>query len=63
MVGQSHLAGASQVVGTSIRVGIRIFSIVRGLSFGGGLFREFGQLLLVGLSLHLLRRLKMLVEL
>lgn len=29
-VGHSHLAGDNQAVGTSIRVGIRIFSIVEG---------------------------------
>lgn len=30
VTGHRRLAGASQIVGTSIRVGIRIFSIVRG---------------------------------
>lgn len=28
VVGHSHLAGVNQVVGTSMRVGIKIFSIV-----------------------------------
>lgn len=28
VVGQSHLAGVNQVVGTSIKVGMRIFNIV-----------------------------------
>lgn len=57
--GQSHLAGESQVVGTSIRVGIRIFSIVGGLGFVGGQFRGCGQWLLTGQGLRLLHRLKM----
>lgn len=30
VVGHNHLAGASHVVGTSISVGIKIFSIVEG---------------------------------
>jgi len=59
--GQSHLAGVSQVVGTSMRVGMRIFSIVGGLGFVAGQFRECGQWLLTGQGLHLLHRLKMLV--
>lgn len=42
VVGQSHLAGVSQVVGMSISVGMRIFSIVAGLGFEGGRFRVFG---------------------
>lgn len=37
VVGHNHLAGVSQAVGRSIRVGIRIFSIVRGLRFEGDL--------------------------
>lgn len=42
-VGHSHLGGVNQIVGTSIIVGIRIFSIVGGLGFGVGLCRVFGQ--------------------
>lgn len=42
-VGQSHLRGVSQIVGSSIMVGTRIFNIVRGLGYGGGLFHEFGK--------------------
>lgn len=60
VVGQSHLAGAPQAVGISIRVGIRIFSIVRGLGFGVDQFRGCGRWLLEGQGRHLLRRLKML---
>lgn len=58
-MGQSHLAGANQVVGMSMRVGIRIFSIVGGLGFEGGRSREYGRLQLVGQGLHLLHRLRM----
>lgn len=43
VVGQSHLAGANQAVGISIRVGIKIFSIVKGLGFGGDQCRECEQ--------------------
>lgn len=50
--GQSHLGEESQVVGASIRVGIRIFSIVGGLGFVGGQFHGCGQWLLKGLGLH-----------
>lgn len=60
VVGQSHFDGASQVVGTSIIVGIRIFSIVGGLSFVDGLCRVFERLQLVGLSRRLLHRQRML---
>lgn len=59
VVGHSHLAGVNQVVGTSIRVGIRIFNIVGGLGFEGGLIHECGKWLLVKPVRHLLRRLKM----
>lgn len=58
VVGQSHLAGTSQVVGTSINVGIRIFSIVAGLSSVGGRYHEFGRWQLVVRGLHLLHRLR-----
>lgn len=58
-VGQSHLAGESQAVGTSIRVGMRIFSILRGLGFLGGLCRGFERQLLGGRGLRLPRKLKM----
>merc|ERR1712035_236994 len=61
-VGHNHLAETSQVVGTSMRVGIRIFSIVEGLGFGGDRCRGFERWLLVGRALHLLRRLKMMRE-
>lgn len=57
---QSHFGGDSQIVGNSMIVGIRIFSIVVSLGLVGGLFREFGlwQLVrLVLLQLHRLRRL------
>lgn len=59
VVGHSHLAGVNQAVGTSIRVGMRIFSIVGDLGFVGGLFRVFGQWQLEGQGLrlpHMLRR-------
>lgn len=39
--GHSHLGEENQVVGKSIRVGIIIFSIVKGLSFGDGLCHGF----------------------
>lgn len=58
---QSHFAGLNQIVGKSMSVGIRIFSIEGGLGFGGGLCRVFVQLLLVGLGLRWLHKLKMLV--
>lgn len=48
-------------VGMSIRVGIRIFSIVTGLSFLGGLCYEFVRWPPVRLALCLLHKLKMLV--
>lgn len=47
-VGHSHLVGDNQMVGMSIRVGIKIFSIVGGLSFVNDLNRGFGQWLQVG---------------
>jgi len=36
VTGHSHLGGAIQVVGISIRVGIKIFNIAGGLGFGAG---------------------------
>lgn len=62
VVGHSHLAGTSQVVGTSISVGIRIFSIATGLGFEGGLCRGFGQWLLEGLGPRLPHKLRRPVE-
>nr|WP_246010480.1 hypothetical protein [Bacillus yapensis] len=41
VVAQSHFGVASQVVGNSISVGIKIFSIVGGLDFGGDLCRVY----------------------
>jgi hypothetical protein len=58
----SHFAGLSQIVGKSMSVGIRIFNIGGGLSFGGDLCRVFVRLLLVGLILRWLHRLRMLGE-
>lgn len=52
VVGQSHLAGTSQVVGNSMSVGISTFSIVAGLGSVSGLFRGFVQLQLEGRGLH-----------
>jgi len=46
--GHSHFGGVSQIVGNSISVGRRIFSIVRGLGFVGGQCRVFGLLLREG---------------
>lgn len=43
VVGHNHLGGVNQAVGTSIRVGMRIFSIVGGLGFVSGLSRAYGQ--------------------
>lgn len=61
-VGQSHFEGVYQAVGTSIIVGSRIFSIVRGLRFSSDHFHGCERWQLVGLVRHWLRRLKMLVE-
>lgn len=58
VVGHSHFAGTSQVVGTSMRVGRRIFSIVGGLGSVDGRSRGFGRSLLVGQGLRLLHRLR-----
>lgn len=41
--GHTHFAGAIQVVGISIRVGTKTFSIVGGLGFEDGQCRECGQ--------------------
>ena len=54
----NHLAGISQVVGISIIVGRRIFSIVGGLVFVSGHFRGFGRWQLGGQGLRWLHRLK-----
>lgn len=43
VAGHSHLAGTAQAVGTSISVGIKIFSIAGGSGFVVGLFRGYGQ--------------------
>lgn len=43
-VGHSHLAEASQIVGNSIIVGMRIFNIGGGLGFVGGRSRVFVRL-------------------
>lgn len=43
VVGHNHWEGTSQVVGTSIRVGRRIFSTVGGLSFVGDRSRGCGR--------------------
>lgn len=59
VAGQSHLEGSSQVVGTSINVGMRIFSIVGGLGFVSGQFRGCEPWLLVVRAQRLLRRLRM----
>lgn len=50
--GHSHLGGASQMRGNSMSVGRRIFSIVVGSGFVGGLSRAFGPWLLGGLILR-----------
>lgn len=52
VVGHSCLVGDSQIVGISIRVGTRIFNIVRGLSFVGGRYHGCELLLPGGLGLH-----------
>lgn len=58
VVGQSHLSLESQVVGNSISVGIRIFSIVGDLVIEVGRTRGFELLLLIRPNLRLLHRLK-----
>lgn len=52
VVDHSFLAGVSQIVGMSIRVGIRIINIVEDSGFAGGQCRECGLLLLKGLGLR-----------
>lgn len=47
---QSHLGEESQIVGNSIIVGIRIFSIVVSLGIVGDPCREFGLWQLAGLG-------------
>lgn len=59
VVGQSHLAGTIQVTGTSMKVAIRISSIVTGSGFAGGRSRGYGQWLLVKQGLRLLHMLRM----
>lgn len=60
VVGHSHFLGVSQVVGTSIKVGIRIFSIVTGLGLEGGRYHGCELLRPVGLGLCLPHKLRML---
>lgn len=55
---QSHLGEDNQIVGKSIIVGIRIFSIVGDLGPVIGLFRGFGLWRPVGQDLHWPRRLR-----
>lgn len=62
VIGHNHLAGASQAVGRSIRVGISIFSIVRGLRFEGDLNHVCELWLPVGQALRLLHKLKKPIE-
>lgn len=52
VVVQSHFVGTSQIVGKSMSVGIRIFSIVEGLGFGGDRSRGFVLWQLAGLVLR-----------
>lgn len=59
---QSHFGEESQIVGNSIIVGIRIFSIVVGLRLVGGLSRGFGLWRLVRLVLLQLHRLRRLIR-
>lgn len=47
MVGHSCFGLHSVIVGSNMIVGSRIFSIVKDLSFVGGLIREFVRMLLV----------------
>ena len=54
----NHLAGVSQAVGRSMRVGIKIFSIVGGLGFEGGLSHVCGLWLPVRQALRLPRKLR-----
>lgn len=60
--GQSHFDGTSQVVGTSISVGRRIFSIVIGLGFAVDRSRECELWLLKVPAPRLLRKRRMLEE-
>jgi len=50
--GHNHLGRDSQIVGNSIRVGRRTFSIGEGSGFAGGRCRACGLLLPVGPVLH-----------
>ena len=54
----SHLGVESQIVGNSMMVGIRIFSIVVSLGLVGDLFHGSGLWQLVKLILHWLHRLR-----
>lgn len=60
VVGQSHFGPDSQIVGRSIRVGSRTFSIGEDLGSEDGLCRECVRWQRGGLALRLLHRLKML---
>lgn len=62
VVVHSHLAGTSQAVGISMRVGKRTFSIVGGLGFVVDQFRGFVRLQLAGLVLRWLHMRRMLEE-
>lgn len=55
---QSRSLGVIKAVKASIARGIRVFSIVRGLVFGGGQSRACERRLPEGLARHLLRKLK-----
>lgn len=57
----NHFLWASQIVGKSINVGKRTFSIAGGLDFGGDLCRGFGRLQLIGQGQRLLHKPKKLV--
>lgn len=57
-MGQSHFGGVNHVVKISMVVGMRIFSIVGGLSFAGDLSRGYGLWPPLGRDRLLLRRLR-----
>lgn len=61
VVVHSHLGEDNQIVGSSMVVGIRIFSIVRGLRLAGDPCRGFGRWQLVGRGLRRLHRPRKLV--
>lgn len=58
VISHSVLIGANQIVGKSVMVGIKIFSIVEGLWLVSGRIRGCGRLLQVRLALCLLHRQK-----